>query len=337
MMQLQDFIESADIGMAIVDSQGLITASNKALRISLIQYCGSDLVFGEDDLYSAFEIPPFQDQNQDVQKTRKGDLTLRITRKKMQLDGQDFKLIQVQDLSAEAKQMREMHRYTSDMLIRVRSKITPIQNAMTLFLDYPNQMSPEEVEQLFGMSSAELWQLERWIDALRDMSQLNTGHMDDLLQIGKHSLDRLLQSACNDVKRSFSHTTQLILFELDFPREIIVNIDGPRVIRILGGILLNAVQHSPSGKAIRISAKVEGHHVVIQIKDQGQGIPPQDQNRIFEYGFRSTKKSSSSDAGLGTDLWLARSLLCRMDASIQFESSFGVGTTFTLQLPVHYG
>ncbi len=337
MMQLQDFIESADIGMAIVDSQGLITASNKALRISLIQFCGSDLVFGEEDLYSAFEIPPFHDQSQDVQKARKGDLIFRITRKKIILNGLDYKLIQAQDLSAEAKQMREMHRYTSDMLVRVRSKITPIQNAITLFLDYPNQMSSDEIEHLFGMSSAELWQLERWIDALRDMSLLNTGHMDELLQMGVFSLEKLLLSACNDVKRSFSHTQQLAQFELDIPKGIIVKTDSNRVIRILGGILLNAIQHSTSDKTILIKAEIDKSHVIIQIKDQGQGIPPQDQGRIFEYGFRSSKKASSSDAGLGTDLWLARSLLCRMDASIQFESSFGVGTTFTLQLPVHYG
>jgi signal transduction histidine kinase len=100
---------------------------------------------------------------------------------------------------------------------------------------------------------------------------------------------------------------------------------------IFNNLLLNAQQSIPNNRSgvIFIKTEVNLNHVIIKIKDNGMGIPEDIQHKIFVPNF-STKYTGS-----GIGLALAKRLVEDMNGSISFESTYNVGTTFIIQLPLH--
>jgi len=96
---------------------------------------------------------------------------------------------------------------------------------------------------------------------------------------------------------------------------------------------MNAVEASPSGAAVRISASVSADVLTIAVSDQGSGIPDDVRSRIFEPFF--TTKDGSVTGGLGLGLSVTKGLLEAMGGSLDFESRAGGGTTFRVLIPVN--
>jgi two-component sensor histidine kinase len=101
------------------------------------------------------------------------------------------------------------------------------------------------------------------------------------------------------------------------------------IIQILVNLIGNAVRHSPDGSTIAISFEVSGNQVQAHVTDNGPGIDPADQQRIFERFQRA--KTTKDGSGLG--LAIARRLARSMGGDIILESTPGEGARFTLSLP----
>jgi signal transduction histidine kinase len=105
-----------------------------------------------------------------------------------------------------------------------------------------------------------------------------------------------------------------------------------RILQILINLLGNAVRYAPEGSEIWVSTDAIGDHVSITIADQGAGISPQDQARIFEK-FERLGRSDHGGSGLG--LYISRRLARAMQGELSVESAPGQGARFTLSLPRH--
>ncbi len=103
--------------------------------------------------------------------------------------------------------------------------------------------------------------------------------------------------------------------------------------QVLYNILMNAVEASPSGAAVRISASVSADVLTIAVSDQGSGIPDDVRSRVFEPFF--TTKDGSVTGGLGLGLSVTKGLLEAMGGSLDFESGADEGTTFRVLIPVN--
>lgn len=103
-----------------------------------------------------------------------------------------------------------------------------------------------------------------------------------------------------------------------------------RVLQILVNLVGNAIRYSPDGSVIKIQVKTEGDNVAITVSDQGDGIAPEDQSRIFE---KFERLGRSGDGGSGLGLFISRRLAEAMDGNLSVESTPGKGTAFTLKLP----
>jgi signal transduction histidine kinase len=101
------------------------------------------------------------------------------------------------------------------------------------------------------------------------------------------------------------------------------------IIQILVNLIGNAVRHSPEGSTVAISFEVSGNQVQAHVTDNGPGIDPADQQRIFERFQRA--KTTKDGSGLG--LAIARRLARSMGGDIILESTPGEGARFTLSLP----
>ncbi len=118
---------------------------------------------------------------------------------------------------------------------------------------------------------------------------------------------------------------------LDLRGEAAIPIHGERrgVIQILVNLLGNAVRHSPEGGSVTLELRKIGAMGEASIADQGEGVPPGDQERIFE---KFERLEGGGGAGLG--LAIARRLARSMGGEIALESAPGEGARFTLSLPL---
>jgi two-component system, OmpR family, phosphate regulon sensor histidine kinase PhoR len=96
----------------------------------------------------------------------------------------------------------------------------------------------------------------------------------------------------------------------------------------------NAVKYSPPGKVVRISARAEGGLLVIEVRDQGIGIPARDLPRVFERFYRVDKARSRELGGTGLGLAIVRHIAIAHGGTVSVESWEGEGSTFRIALPL---
>jgi two-component system phosphate regulon sensor histidine kinase PhoR len=102
----------------------------------------------------------------------------------------------------------------------------------------------------------------------------------------------------------------------------------------VGNLLENAVKYSPEGSRVEIAAREEGSQAVIEIRDQGPGIPTQHLPRIFERFYRVDRARSRDSGGTGLGLAIVKHVAQALGGGVEVESRTGVGTCFRLRLPL---
>ena len=103
-----------------------------------------------------------------------------------------------------------------------------------------------------------------------------------------------------------------------------------RTLQILVNLIGNAIRYSPDGSVISLRVSAEQGFARISVTDQGAGIAPEDQERIFE---KFERLGRSGDGGSGLGLFISRRLARAMGGSLTVTSEAGQGSTFTLALP----
>jgi signal transduction histidine kinase len=98
-------------------------------------------------------------------------------------------------------------------------------------------------------------------------------------------------------------------------------------------LLSNAAKYSPAGSTIKVLVSRNGG-ASVSVTDEGIGIAPEDQARLFTRFVRIEKQSTQHISGTGLGLWLSREIARMHDGDLTVESTPGSGSTFTLQLPL---
>ncbi len=118
----------------------------------------------------------------------------------------------------------------------------------------------------------------------------------------------------------------------ELPDEVVWDID--RVNEVLGNLLSNAFKFTDKGGRVELSVAPVNHSVQIAVRDTGVGIPPEQLPRIFEKFYQADNQRSASAAGSGLGLAIAKQIVEAHGGTITCDSTLGVGTTFTLTLPI---
>lgn len=115
-----------------------------------------------------------------------------------------------------------------------------------------------------------------------------------------------------------------------------ISMDPDLIRQVLGNLLENAIKYSPEGSRILITSEEVDDKIVVQVADQGMGIPADEIPNIFMKFFRSKDVKTSPIKGSGLGLYLAKYFVELHHGQIFVESSSGQGTTFTVQLPLQH-
>jgi two-component system, OmpR family, response regulator len=110
--------------------------------------------------------------------------------------------------------------------------------------------------------------------------------------------------------------------------------DQARLGVLLGNLVDNAVQHSPTGGEVIITVEVAVHEILAKVQDHGPGVPVADRERIFDRFVRLDTAKLSDHEGLGLGLAISRAIAAEHSGTLTCDdSSTGVGALFTLRLP----
>jgi signal transduction histidine kinase len=184
----------------------------------------------------------------------------------------------------------------------------------------------------------------RYLELIRAEAARLAELLNDLLDLQRAEEGRIELAARElDLKELLS--TQVVLYsaqstvhsvEVELPDEpLVVEADRDRLAQVVGNLLSNAIKYSPSGGRVLVRAQRRGEWIRIGVIDNGIGIPPDQQERLFTKFFRGDAGRRLGIGGTGLGLVLARQIVEAHGGRIGFESVPDRGSTFWIDLPAN--
>jgi len=172
--------------------------------------------------------------------------------------------------------------------------------------------------------------LARLTDDLLELSKMDADRID--LEVDRLSVSQFVQSCLETTQRAAAEKNLNVSMNLHGALPDIAA-DRRRLAEVLQNLLDNAVQYTPSGGKIVVSASSEGDEVTFTVSDTGIGIPKVDQSRIFERFYRVDVARSREVGGTGLGLSIAKHLVEAHGGHIWVESEVGQGSKFHFTVP----
>ncbi len=206
---------------------------------------------------------------------------------------------------------------------------TIIGNSEILIEGAWESLSSEQQELLQSIEVSGRTQLALVNDIL-DLSKIGAGKFE----IDESDFD--LGTLLRDIEGIFSYRAKAagLEFEVIHPRALRHQLigDGKRIGQILINLLSNAVKFTRRGK-VMLAVGIERHRICFEVKDQGIGMSPKAQARLFQPYEQADRSISSRFGGTGLGLNISWKLSQLMGGTIEVKSKEGLGSTFTLMLP----
>lgn len=206
----------------------------------------------------------------------------------------------------------------------LRTPLSTILGALDTLRDNDEQLSKTNKDELLNQIDTASIRLNRQVENLLNMSRLETGMLR--LNLDWCDTNELLYAVIQPFATNQSHrilfvpNEQLPLFKYD--RGLIE--------QVLQNILLNAINHTPSGTQITVSAILEADCCIIRITDNGPGIPEEEMKHVFEKFHRVPQ---SKTGGIGLGLSIVKGFVEAHHGSIGVEKNTDKGVTFSISIP----
>ncbi len=209
-----------------------------------------------------------------------------------------------------------------------RTPLTTILSSTELLQDYGSKWVEEKKNQHF----------QRIKKAIKYMTQL----LDDVLLIGKAEAGKLeynpalinVEQLCRNLvdEMQISNVHHAITFHSQGDCES-AYMDEKLLRHVLSNLISNAIKYSPQASSVDFHLVCEQEEAIFQIQDYGIGIPITDQAQLFDSFHRASNVGTISGTGLG--LAIVKKSVDLHGGKIVFASGVGVGTTFTVTLPLN--
>ena len=125
-----------------------------------------------------------------------------------------------------------------------------------------------------------------------------------------------------------------IAVHTELPARCETPVDRTRMRQVFANLLDNAIKYTPEGGQVIVSVGEESGQAVARFRDNGIGIPAEEQPKIFDRFYRVDKSRSKTSGGTGLGLSIASLIAEQHDSKIQLASISGEGTTVTVRIPL---
>ncbi|HEV3263145.1 MAG TPA: response regulator [Gemmataceae bacterium] len=240
---------------------------------------------------------------------------------------------EMERLRQEAAREKEANHRKDEFLAmlahELRNPLAPMFNALHI-LRQPH-CTPEGAEAARDVLDRQVRQMTRLVDDLLDVSRITSGK----IQLRKEAVE--LAAVVGRVVESTRPLVEGRGHRLDMelpPEPIRLEADPTRLEQVLANLVNNAAKYTEPGGRISLHAKRHGDDVILRVRDNGIGIPPELLPRIFEPFMQADRALDRSHGGLGLGLTLVQRLVELHGGSVQAHSAgSGQGSEFVVRLP----
>ncbi|WP_293788321.1 ATP-binding protein [uncultured Pedobacter sp.] len=178
--------------------------------------------------------------------------------------------------------------------------------------------------------------IEKSLNQVKRMTRMIDGFLNvSRLESGKIAIDKQLFEITDLLKEVCEETTTLTTgyqVNLHLDGEVTVYADRSKLNQVLQNLIGNAIKYSDLGSKVDIQYTVGRDQIIISVIDQGIGIKPEHQQKLFDRYYRV--ENDSTIAGFGIGLYLCAEIITRHQGKIWVESEFGKGSTFSFSIPL---
>jgi signal transduction histidine kinase len=206
----------------------------------------------------------------------------------------------------------------------LRTPLTSLRAALGLVASGALERRPEKVRPMLDIALANCDRLVRLVNDIVDFERIEKGSLP--LHKGEWNAIDLLRRAMDPERTSAARAG--LSFRID-AQPVDVWVDGDRILQVLGNLIRNAIKFSEKGGEIRLAARVSGDkEVTFEVQDQGQGIPAEKLDLIFDRFQQADASDSRLAGGTGMGLALCRGIVNQHGGRIWAQSNPGSGSTF---------
>ncbi|HEY63487.1 MAG TPA: HAMP domain-containing protein [Caldilineae bacterium] len=236
-------------------------------------------------------------------------------------------------MTREVKAARQAQRdFIANVSHDLKTPLTSIQGYAQALLD-GTATTPEAQRQAASVIYEEATRMHRLVEQLLELARLDAGQ----IKMARVPVDLSgLLSSCVERQRLRSQEREITL-TLNVPQGLSVVGDPDRLFQVFTNLLDNALSYTPAGGQVEVTAeRVEEEDrpwIAVSVTDNGPGIPPEELPRLFERFYR-VDKARRRGGGSGLGLAIVKELVEAHGGRVRAESVVGLGTRFTVLLPV---
>ena len=224
-------------------------------------------------------------------------------------------------------QLDEVDRQRRDLVANVshelRTPISALQATLENLVDGVGEPDPTQLKVMLGQTQ----RLSRMVAQLLDLSRLESGGSP--LHLRPFDLGDVLERSASEARLHWPTARVVVRAE---PGVHLVG-DPERIHQVVANLVENAVRHSPPGSPVEVTARREGGVVVLEVVDDGPGIPAEEADRVFERFYRADRSRTTGAGGSGLGLAIVRWIVELHGGSVGVDPTHAPGCRIRVSLP----
>lgn len=213
----------------------------------------------------------------------------------------------------------------------LRTPLTSINGALGLLRTGAYDSNPDKARNILEIAHKNSVRLSALINDLLDLQKIESGQMT-------YNMDEIdlaaLVEECIESIDSFAQTYGISVQLAPTPANLIVTADRDRLHQVLDNLLSNAVKFSRRGEKVEVRLTRTRGRVRIDVQDRGIGIPANSREKVFGKFAQVDSSDRRNHGGTGLGLAIAQEIMTAHGGTIDYTSTLGEGTTFTVEFPI---
>lgn len=222
--------------------------------------------------------------------------------------------------------------FISNITHELKTPIATVNVAIEAMQNFNVLQNPERTKEYLGISAMELQRLSLLVDKVLKLSMFEKKE----IELKKHSFDmqQLVMEVMASMKLQFEKSNADVTLDTE-GEDFTINADRLHITSVIYNLLDNALKYSKSAPVVQIKLKEKGEKIMLEVEDNGMGIPAEYKGRIFEKFFRVPLNDTHNIKGYGLGLSYVSHIVQRHHGTIKVESEAGKGSRFIIELPKH--